>query len=253
MNLQIGTSGYSFDSWQGIFYPPGLARKDRLDFYARHFNVVEINATFYGLIPSTAFGHMADKTGEGFGFVVKANRKTTHERGDREVADRFREAVLPLIEAGKFQGVLAQFPWSFRNTPTNRAYLEACRERMGDLPYFAEFRHRSWLTPEAQELLERSRIGFVCVDEPQIGGMMPPVIQATTDTGYIRLHGRNAKTWWGDGPRYDYFYSLRELKGWGRKAKDLAEKTQKTFLFFNNCHVGQAVKNAQILQRMLEL
>lgn len=253
MSLLIGTSGYSFDSWQGIFYPPHLARKHWLDFYARCFHVVEVNATFYGLLPPAAFSRMADKTPDGFGFVVKANRETTHERRDAEVAGRFREAVRPLIEAGKFEGVLAQFPWGFRNTTAHRAYLAACRDRLGDLPYFAEFRHQSWLAPEAQELLARNRIGFVCVDEPQIGGMMPPVIQATTDTGYIRLHGRNAKTWWGEGPRYDYFYSLRELKGWGQKAKDLAAKTQKTFLFFNNCHVGQAVKNAQILQRMLEL
>ena len=253
MNIQIGTSGYSFDSWEGIFYPPGLAPKDRLSFYARHFGVVEINATFYGLLSPAVFSSMAEKTHEGFGFVVKANRKTTHERRDVEVAGRFREAVWPLIEAGQFEGVLAQFPWSFRNTPVNQAYLTACRERMGALPYFAEFRHQSWLAPGVQELLQRNQIGFVCVDEPQIGGMMPPVIQATTNTGYIRLHGRNAKSWWGPGPRYDYLYSLQELKGWGQKAKALDGQTQKTFLFFNNCHVGQAVKNAQVLQRMLEL
>ena len=145
MNIQVGTSGYSFDSWQGIFYPPNLVRKHRLEFYARYFNVVEINATFYQLLPSMAFHSLADKTPEDFGFIVKAHRGTTHEGRDVEVADRFRGAIRPLIEAGKFEGVLAQFPWRFRNTPANRAYVRACRDRMAELPYFVEFRHRSWL------------------------------------------------------------------------------------------------------------
>ena len=253
MIIRIGTSGYSFDSWRGVFYPFNLARKDRLVFYACYFNVVEINATFYQLLPPVAFQSMADKTPEGFGFIVKAHQRTTHEGRDVEVADRFQQALRPLVEAGKFEGVLAQFPWRFRNTPANRAYIQACRDRMADFPYFVEFRHRSWLSPNVKPLLERNRIGFVCVDEPQIGGMMPPVIMRTTPIGYIRLHGRNARTWWGPGPRYHYLYSLRELKEWVEKVKALSEQTEKTFLFFNNCHVGQAVKNAQVLQRMLEL
>ena len=253
MIIQIGTSGYSFDSWRGIFYPFNLARRDRLMFYARYFNIVEINATFYQLLPPRAFQSMANRTPEGFGFIVKAHRRTTHEGRDVEVAHRLRQAVRPLIEAGKFQGILAQIPWSFRNTPTHRAYIQACRARMADLPYFVEFRHRSWLTFDVQCLLKRNRIGFVCVDEPQIGGLMPPIIMTTTPIGYIRLHGRNAKTWWGPGPRYDYFYRFHELKEWVEKAKALARQTEKTFLFFNNCHIGQAVKNAQILQRMLDL
>lgn len=253
MTIQIGTSGYSFESWRGIFYPFHLGREHWLMFYARYFNVVEINATFYRILPSMAFQSMADKTPGDFGFVVKANRATTHDGRDAEVADRFRQAIRPLIEAGKFEGVLAQFPWSFRNTPAHRAYVQACRDRMGELPYFVEFRHRSWLHPEVHRLLQRHRIGLVCVDEPSIGGMMPPVILTTTSIGYIRLHGRNAQTWWGPGPRYDYFYSLRELRAWIEHAKALAAQTEKTFLFFNNCHVGQAVKNAQILQRMLDL
>ena len=253
MIIRVGTSGYSFDGWGGVFYPLNLPRRDRLIFYAHYFNIVEINATFYQLLPPKTFQHMADRTPEGFGFTVKAHRRSTHEGRDIEVANRFRRAIRPLIDAGKFEGVLAQFPWSFQNTPANRIYIQTCRDRMPDLPYFVEFRHRSWLHADVQNLLEHHQIGFVCVDEPQIGDMMPPVIVQTTPIGYVRLHGRNAKTWWGTGPRYNYFYSPGELRVWVEKAKALARKTEKTFLFFNNCHVGQAVKNAQVLQRMLDL
>jgi uncharacterized protein YecE (DUF72 family) len=253
MKVKIGTSGYSFDSWAGIFYPPGLSPRKRLEFYSTYFSVVEINVSFYRLLPSSVFEGMAKKVPGDFSFMVKMNRRSTHDGRDADIVSHFRTSIRPLVEAGKLEGILAQFPWNFRNTKANRAYIQQCRNRLSGYPYFAEFRHRSWLDFDLLGFLRENRMGFVSVDEPQIGGMMPPVVMNTGDVGYIRLHGRNEETWWGDGPRYDYWYSLQELKAWGDKVKALAAKTEKTFLFFNNCHVGQAVKNAQVLQCMLNL
>jgi len=74
------------------------------------------------------------------------------------------------------------------------------------------------------------------------------------DTAYIRLHGRNAEHWWGGGNlRYDYLYNETELQEWKDKLDRIRGETKKAFIFFNNCHLGQAVKNARQLMRMLEL
>ena len=251
--VRIGTSGYSFKDWRGTFYPEDIAQKDMLGFYAARFDIVEVNATYYRLLPAATFQTMADKTPDGFGFVVKTNQATTHQGEDENVVKEFRESLQPLMDAGKFLGVLAQFPWGFRDTAQNRDYLVACRERMRDIPYFVEFRHASWLTPEVGDLLRGNQLGYVCVDEPQIGQMVPPIATATTDTGYIRFHGRNEHTWWnkGAGDRYDYLYSEDELEEWVTKIRKVIEKTKDIYIFFNNCHAGQAPKNAQQLKLML--
>ena len=252
--IRIGTSGYSFKDWRGTFYPEDIASKDMLAFYAQHFDIIEVNATYYRLLPASTFQSMVDKTPEGFGFIVKTNQATTHQGEDASVAEEFRASLRPLQEAGKFLGVLAQFPWAFRNTADNREYLVACRERMRDVPYFVEFRHSSWLTPEVGDVLKANELGYVCVDEPQIGQMVPPIATATTDTGYVRLHGRNERAWWNKdaGDRYDYLYTEEELEEWVEKIRKLIEKTKDIYIFFNNCHAGQAPKNAEQLKLMLE-
>jgi uncharacterized protein YecE (DUF72 family) len=84
-------------------------------------------------------------------------------------------------------------------------------------------------------------------------GLVPPVVHLTTDTGYVRFHGRNEGTWWGrgGGDRYDYDYSERELVEWVERVRVLAEQAKQTYLFFNNCHAGQAARNAKLMGELL--
>jgi uncharacterized protein YecE (DUF72 family) len=91
------------------------------------------------------------------------------------------------------------------------------------------------------------------VDEPRLKGLVPPVVAATTDEGYVRLHGRNARNWWGKGggDRYDYDYNGDELKEWAGKMLDLESKVKKVYAFFNNCHAGHAARNAELMIEML--
>ena len=253
--IKIGTSGYSFDDWRGTFYPEEIQKGKMLEFYVRHFDTVEVNSTYYRIPSPRTFESLARRTPDDFEFTVKVNKGTTHEGKDAEVVAPFRTAIQPLIETGKLKGVLAQFPWGFRNTPENRTYLQECRERIPDLPYFVEFRHRSWLTAEVGDMLKTHRIGFVSVDEPQLSGMLPAAATATTEVGYVRFHGRNAKNWWGGkgGERYDYLYSREELERWAEKIEGLTSKTEKVYLFFNNCHQGQAVENAKEMAGILQI
>jgi len=253
VRVRIGTSGYSFEDWRGTFYPEGLPKGEMLSYYAGHFDIVEINSTYYRIPSPYTFHRMLQKVPEGFGFTAKVPKEWTHEGRGEEVAGPFRDAIAPLVEAEALLGLLAQFPWRFRNTPENRDYLLRSREWAGDIPLFVEFRHISWLKPEVLDLLRKEGMGFVSVDEPGLRGLLPPEFLLTTDVGYVRLHGRNAKTWWdGGAERYDYLYSEEELRGWAERIRRRREEMRECWVFFNNCHRGQAAQNALQMKMLLE-
>ncbi len=239
-----------------MFYPEKIEKTKMLDFYVGHFDTVEINSTYYGIPNARVFEAMVRKTPPGFDFMVKAHQSLTHKRDQLEQeTPKYLEAVRPMIESGKFKGILAQFPWSFPRVPAHIDHLKRCREMLGTLPLFVEFRHASWVRQEIFELLKLLEIGFVSVDEPQLEKMMEPLAVATTSIGYVRFHGRNAKDWYsGKGSdRYNYSYSREELAEWVEKIKRMQKETDTIYLFFNNCHRGQAVSNAKQIMEMLDV
>lgn len=254
-SIHIGTSGYSFADWVGPFYPEKTAKGKMLDFYVKHFDTVEVNSTYYRIPHAAVFYHMEQKTPPNFEFVVKAHRSFTHDRrGHVQAAQQLREALEPLIRTGKLKGILAQFPWSFKCSPSSLEYVRSGAEIFADLPLFAEFRHNSWVRREVFEGLQDKGIGYSCVDEPQLPGMLAPGEQTTTAVGYVRLHGRNAEKWWGGGgERYDYTYTDQQLKEWIARIEQMRGKAQKVFVFFNNCHQGQAVRDARRFIELLKI
>ena len=252
--ILVGTSGYSFPDWVGTFYPPGMKSSDFLNYYSERFPVVEVNSTYYRIPPPRTLEQMERKTPPGFRFVVKLHQSMTHET-TREPAIyfQFREALEPLKAAGKYDGLLAQVPWGFQRTPQSQDHLRVLREQLRGEPLFVEFRHRSWITPELAGELRALDLGYCAVDEPRLTGLVPPVVLQTSQDGYVRFHGRNADNWWGrgGGDRYDYDYNETELREWLKKITDLAEQARRTYLFFNNCHAGQAARNASLMQELL--
>lgn len=253
--ILVGTSGYSFADWTGNFYPEGTRKGDMLSYYVEHFPVVEVNSTYYRIPNPAVLFQMERKTPPGFEFVIKAHKSMTHtlDAGPDEYA-RFLDALAPVREAGKFSGVLLQFPWGFKNTVPSRAHMKTLRKNLHEIPLFVEFRNSGWMSDDTFSLLSDLGIGYCCVDEPQLKGLVPPVVKNTGGAGYVRFHGRNAKNWWsrtGGGDRYDYLYSKDELKDWVDKIRGLAAEAKKTYVFFNNCHAGQAASNAKLMQEML--
>jgi len=254
--IRIGTSGFSYKDWEGPFYPARLQAGSRLSFYARHFDAVEINASYYNVGSPRTYASMAAKVPEGFRFVVKANKGMTHEREANDAVFReYLTAIRPLIEADKFGCVLAQFPWSFKRTPAAEAYLRAFRDRMEGIPTVVEFRNRQWCSPEVYALLRELDFGYCCVDEPQLKGLLPRQAVVTSRIGYVRFHGRNAQKWWHHDEaweRYNYLYSEQELHEWLPRLHDLERQTDIVYVFFNNHYQGQAVINAEMLKGLLE-
>ena len=251
--IAIGTSGFSYEDWVGPVYPEGLPERDRLSFYAREFSTVELNVTYYRVPDQWIVEGWVRKSPDGFLFSVKAHQGLTHEREQPDFAG-FVAALGPLVEAGRLGCVLAQFPNSFRASAENRDYLKRVREGLGGLPVVVEFRNAAWVSEGTFDLLRTLGLGFCCVDEPRLQGLMPPLAVATGSVGYVRFHGRNAAKWYNHKEaweRYDYTYSGEELKEWLPRLRRLDSQAQTTLVYFNNHFQGQAIRGARDLKQLL--
>ncbi|TKJ37573.1 hypothetical protein CEE37_13745 [candidate division LCP-89 bacterium B3_LCP] len=255
--VEIGTSGYSFKDWVGPFYPAGTPPDKLLEFYARQFSVVEINTTYYGIPKSSVFEGMAEQVNDNFGFYVKVHQDVTHTREEPEKSIKYlQQSVEPLRDRGMLRGFLAQFPYSFKKNPATREYMVRLADCWAGYkePLFVEYRHTSWFKPIVYESLTNHNLGFVNVDLPELPRLPMPSAEVTNGEGYIRMHGRNKDSWWGNAgdPRYNYNYNKAELKGWKGRVTEMAKKANRIIIFMNNCHQGQAVKNAKMLQNMFD-
>ena len=259
--IRVGTCGFSYRDWVGVFYPPGIKARAMLEFYAQHFSAVEIDSTYYRIPAPSAFASMAERTPGGFLFSVKLPGAATHLPADAGVLPpevrEFRLAVEPLVEARKFACGLMQFPNSFKPSVSAEKRLRALRRALREMPLVAEFRHRDWQSNATLELLAELEIGWCNADMPHFSKLLRESADATAEVGYVRFHGRNVKQWWRPetpDARYDYSYSVEELQPWVERVADLRADAgvRETLAFFNNHRSGQAVRNAETFRAMLE-
>jgi uncharacterized protein YecE (DUF72 family) len=271
--IRIGTCSWADEALSTYFYPPRLPAKERLAWYAEHFDTVEVDSTYYRLPSEPMVEGWAARTPPGFTMHVKAfGLMTRHpvkvevlpedlraempvdERGrvDRpprelrgEVFRRFVEALGPLRREKKLGGILFQLPSYVVFKDRSLEYLEWAREQLGGDEMLVEFRHRSWLDEdnraETLAFLERIGAGYVTVDAPKsesAKNLVPTVPAVTSPTAYVRFHGRNLGTWNKRGgsaaERFDYLYSDEELGEWVGTLQELAGQSEQAFAFFNN-------------------
>jgi uncharacterized protein YecE (DUF72 family) len=261
------------------FYPKGLKPADRLGYYAKLFPIVEVDSTFYRLMPATNFKAWVERTPDDFVFDVKAYRTLTrhdakyqpgkkHE-GDDPALDpadddfkAFITSLQPMREAGKLRAVLFQFPPWVKASQRNHDYMATIREYMQDDLVAVEFRHRSWLEGEERErtfdVLRSLGFVYTAVDQPQIGsGSIPPVYKVTNPKlAIVRFHGRNYKSWYvrnaaSSRERFDYLYKPEELEEWVPPAQQMAVEAEEVHLLMNNNAQNYAIVNARDMMRLL--
>jgi uncharacterized protein YecE (DUF72 family) len=296
--VRIGTCSWADETLTKTWYPASVRTAEaRLHHYAEQFDTVELNASYYALPSPDATAAWARRTPPGFVFHVKAfGMMTRHpvraeqlpadlraeapvdDRGRvehpsrelrGEVFTRFRAALEPLREAGKLGGILMQFPSYVTFKPASLEYLEWAKERLGGDEMMVEFRHRSWLEPANAEntlaILRSLGATYVMVDAPRTDArnLVPTVVATTSDTAYLRLHGRNAATWNVRGrsaaERFDYLYSRDELAEWSQPLRELSSLSERTYAMFNNNGrtagaegpIAQAPTNAHMLREIL--
>src|SRR2546426_5398138 len=239
--IRIGTAGWDYKDWQGIFYPPELRthKVHPLEYLAQFFDVVEINTSFYGHIrPELArlWSRRAKAVNPSFVFTAKLHRSFTHNpmavmeptsaasiRPNDEDEALAREGLEALAGEGKLGALLIQFPVSFKNTSLNREYLEKLLRQFIEYPRVIEVRHDSWNNPETIANFMKRNISFCNIDQPLIGRALQPTEHVTSQLGYVRLHGRNYDQWFDAekaADRYNYLYSEAELSGWKERSEE---------------------------------
>src|SRR3954470_13640591 len=271
--IRIGTCSWADEALSKWFYPPKLPAKERLAWYAEHFDTVEVDSTFYRLPSESMVQGWAERTPDGFTMHIKAfGLMTRHpvkaevipedlrdempvdDRGrvDRprrelraEIFSRSLAALEPLRAAGKLGGILFQLPPYIVYKDSSLEYLEWARAQLEGYEMLVEFRHRSWLDEENRvdslAFLERIGASYVVVDAPRSDtarNLVPTVVALTSPTAYVRLHGRNLGTWNKRGgsaaERFDYLYSEDELREWVEPLRELSQQAESAYAFFNN-------------------
>jgi len=254
-NIYIGTSGFSFDDWIGEVYPHNIKKDAMLTYYEKvlGFEALEVNYTYYAMPTQKTMASFMRKTSRNFYFTVKAYKGLTHEREDslEDQCKRFKDGIAPLGE--NLKALLFQFPYTFLPEKKTIDYLKTLRKNFHDNNIIAEFRNVRWFQKQYIDMLKGLSWGWCIVDEPKLKGLVPFSPVLTSEIGYFRFHGRN-KAWFGEpvNIRYDYLYTEEELKSFIPSITHIAGSTSCTFVFFNNCHQGKAVKNAQMLKEMLK-
>ncbi len=253
--ILIGTSGFSFDDWIGEVYPAGIKKHEMLPYYVNKlgFRTLEVNYTYYAMPSHKTMESFARRTPADFSFVVKAYKGITHEvsGGMSAVTCRlFKEGIKPL--GVNMKALLFQFPYMFGPTDENIGYLRGLRDEFAGYEAVIEFRNARWFEERYFDLLRELSLGSCVVDEPKLKGLMPFMPALTSETGYFRFHGRS-KAWFREpvDVRYDYLYSEKELEAFAGPIADIARGAKETFVFFNNCHAGKAVKNALMMIELL--
>ena len=237
--VRIGCSGWNYQHWRnGVFYPPRLPPRRWLEFYAQHFDTVEVNSTFYRLPRATAVANWVRESPPNFLFAVKMSRYATHIRRLRELApsiELFYDRIRPLAESPKLGPVLWQLPPGFRRDDER---LARALEQLPPGRHCFEFRDESWFADEVYELLCDRNVALVIGDTP--AREYPHVL--TADWTFLRFHhgkrGRNGN------------YSERELEEWAQRIEAWAAERE-VFAYFNNDWNGYAVRNGLWLRRRL--
>jgi uncharacterized protein YecE (DUF72 family) len=234
----IGTSGWMYDHWHGIFYPENLPKEEWLSYYQRYFSTVEINNTFYHLPKEATFKRWKKLAKRNFIFSVKANRFITHIKRLKDC----REPLNLFVKRAKLLKnnlgpILYQLPPKWKlNLERFDSFIKLLPKKMVNV---FEFRDPRWFNREIYTLLKRNKLVFCIYSMP---GIDCPY-QITAENIYIRMHGGSIL--------YGSNYSLQELKELADFIKTQSKKLQNIYVYFNNDAYGFAVKNALKLQELV--
>lgn len=233
----IGCSGYYYREWKGQFYPADIPSTKWLQYYAQHFNTIEINATFYRMPTLKSLGKWYNDTPEDFVFTVKAPKLFTHlkrMKGILAEQTAFYETCFEALK-DKLRCVLYQFPASFKYSPEMLEVLMALAET--PVLHAIEFRDASWWQEDVYHALSAAGIVFVNVSFPGLEDVFVPA----DSTNYLRFHGKPVL--------YKSGYGEEGLKAWADHVK--AHAPQQLITYFNNTWYGEAITDAKLLNDML--
>lgn len=257
--IRVGPAGWAYKDWAGVVYPKRKPKGfHEATYLSAYFDTIELNVSYYRPVSASTAESWVEKIAANprFRFTAKLWHGFTHERDAGEADARLvDEGFRPLLDARRLGAVLMQFPFSFHWTPENRDYVLRLGERFGAYPLVAEVRHESWNSQDALDVLRGAGIGVCNIDQPHFKKNLRESANVTSPVGYVRLHGRNAKSWWSaekqSPERYNYLYSVEELKPWVHRIHDIAAESDDVYVVENNHYLGKAVVNGLELTALL--
>ncbi len=233
--LRIGTSGYQYDHWKGLFYPEDLPRQRWFEHYAREFDTVEINTTFYHLPAASTFEVWRNQAPAGFCYALKFSRYGTHIKRLKD-AGRLVDSFLDRARGlANFLGpILVQLPPRWKvSTERLAGFLNSAHR---EFRWSIELRDPSWLIDEVFAILEEHNAAL-CIHDM----LAEHPRRITADWTYLRFHG----------DRYGGSYSPQFLTAQAARIRDYLRRGLDVFAHFNNDLGGHAVRNAAALKRYL--
>lgn len=239
-SLYIGTSGWSYPGWKDSFYQD-IPQRQWLAHYARHFNTVEINASFYRLQTPQTFERWCEAVPGNFRFSLKANRYLTHNKKLLDplpsiAIERERSRAL----GKKLSAVLWQLPRSYRKNLQRLHDFVAALKAWPEPRHVVEFRHASWFDREVVDCLADGQVA-ICQSDAADWPLWDAV---TTDLVYVRLHGHTRT--------YASSYSPGNLRRWAERVHVWLQTGHVVYVFFDNDAEGAAPRNAITLKQFLE-
>lgn len=256
--VYIGTSGWQYSHWKGIFYPAYLSYKDWLKFYSKYFKTVEVNSSFYGQTKASTFEKWKLEVPPNFVFSIKANRYITHVKklkGCQEAVKVFFDSANTLLtnrqtKVSVCDVILWQFPPSLKKDIKRlRSFLELLPKTFR---HAFEFRHPSWVDKDTLISLIQSRLETTVVfqdwkDWPSFEDytrLIEPEQLSKLPFIYLRFHGREQL--------YISCYSDEELANWGKSMQKWKSIGVDVYAYFNNDALGYAVDNALRLINLIQ-
>jgi uncharacterized protein YecE (DUF72 family) len=238
--VRIGTSGWSYDHWEHVLYPPGLPSRERLGRYVAAFDTVELNASFYRWPGTATFASWRRRLPAGFRLSVKAPRGLTHAKRLHAPEVWAERIAACWHELGDRRGaLLVQLHPGHERDDARLGYF------LGRLPSWirvaVEFRHPSWVDERVFGLLAEHGAAY-CV---MSGARLPCVLRTTTSWAYVRLHGPDPDHLYGGS------YSEQDLRWWADRIGEWRAAGQEVYAYFNNDGHGHAVRNARRLAELL--
>lgn len=247
---RVGTQGWNYDAWVGPFYPADTRPVDALTVYARAFNTVEVDSTFYAIPPAKTVRGWAQRTPDDFVFALKVPQEITHERRLRnvdELAAEFFDRAREL--GGKLGPLLIQFAPDFtaHELPALAAFLPKLPR---DIRFAVEFRHRGWIHDGVLALLAEHDVALVLSDGRWLPRkqMMQLAERPTGSFLYVRLMGADQSI--VDYSRIQVDRS-RDLEHWASVLWQASEQGRESFVYINNKFAGHSPASARSLQRLL--
>jgi uncharacterized protein YecE (DUF72 family) len=238
----IGTSGWVYGAWRGLFYPPTLPDAQRLSYFANRFRTTEVNYSFYHVPSTDTYRKWLGLVPPDFVFSLKANRVITHVARLQEVGPPWNDFVRGARQLGHQLGpILLQFPPSFRKDhAVLAAFLEMASRTSVHIRLVFEFRHPSWFVEDTYRLLRRHGCALCIADGPRY----PRANEVTADFAYVRFHGH--------APREAPWYADEDLRQEAKFIRRLARQGIDTYVYFNNDALAHAPANAARLSELVD-